>query len=113
LPEVSEQLVSLKQRIRLHYFLIEEKHTSQVFHEGQLVGLSAQRAEIQGISAVAKHSNLKVQFIDSDGQVRPGDLYGKVSGQAGVDAKSFYLSFTSVPPELETLFQRLLAGVAE
>jgi adenylate cyclase len=113
LPEVNEQPVRLKAPIRLRYQLIEEKRTSQVFHEGQLVGLSARRAEIQSGAAVATHSNLKAQFIDADGQALSGDLYGKVSGQTDADAQSFYLSFTSVPPELETLFHRLLAGVAE
>ncbi len=112
LPEVSEKLVRLKQAIPLRYFLIEEKHTSQDFHEGQLVGLSSRRAEIRSAHAVATHSNLKLQFIGSDGQTLPGDLYGKVSGQADADALNFYLSFTSIPPELETLFRRLLACAA-
>ncbi|MGE0130549.1 MAG: adenylate/guanylate cyclase domain-containing protein [Blastocatellales bacterium] len=113
LPEVTEQLVRLKQPVRLRYFLIEDKHTSQDFQEGLLAGLSARRAEIQSARAIARHSNLKLQFIGADGEVLPGDLYGKVSGQAGADAQNFHLSFTAVPPELETLFQRLLSGSAD
>lgn len=110
LPEASEQLVRLKQPIRLRYFLIEEKRMSQDFQEGLLIGLSTQRVEIQTFGAIAKHSNLMAQFIGADGQALPGDLYGKVSGHAGVDGQNFYLAFTSVPPELETLFQSLRIG---
>jgi class 3 adenylate cyclase/FixJ family two-component response regulator len=113
LPEAGERLVRLNRSIQLRYFHIEEKHASQVFHEGQLVSLSATRAEIRNTAPAALHSNLKVQLLDVDLQPLPGDLYGKVSGHAGAAAENFYLSFTSVPPELEALFRRLLVAVAE
>lgn len=111
LPEPGDTLMPLPKEIPLRYFLLEGKHTGLLFYEGRMVKLSPKRAEVCAEYPVAPLSNLKLQLMGQDGEYLPGDLYGKVLAEPSPDNKSFYLSFTSISPELDALFQSWLQAV--
>jgi class 3 adenylate cyclase/CheY-like chemotaxis protein len=111
LPEINDPLVPLPKEIKLRYFLLEGKHTGRLFSEGRMVKLSPKRAEICAEYPVAPLSNIKLQLMNQDGEFLPGDLYGKVLGEASQGSNSFYLSFTSIAPELDELLQSWLRAI--
>lgn len=106
LPETSARLVSLRDEIKLQYWIIEEKQTQPLAREGAIIRLSQSGAELRLDSPIARFSNLKLRLFDLDGARMPGDLYAKVRG--GED-ETVYVSFTAVPPEVARLFNDALS----
>ncbi|MGE0129071.1 MAG: adenylate/guanylate cyclase domain-containing protein [Blastocatellales bacterium] len=108
LPEKTAQSITLREDVLLLYWVIEGKMTQVLEREGRLVELSPAGARLRLESEVAPFSNLKMRFLDANGAVLPGDLYGKV-GAGIVAERNVYVSFTSISPEVELLFQNLMA----
>ena len=110
LPEQQEDLSPLTAEIEIRYTVLEEKFAGRTVLEGHLVKLSTREAEVFSEHPVPPLSNLKIQVIDTEGRVVPGDLYGKVVGQPEDDHTRFYLRFTSMPSEIATFVRGLLAS---
>ena len=112
LPESTVALVSLPQAIPLQCTLLEGKHTGDTLFTGSLVKLSAKDGVIRSDHAVESWSNIKVQLMSHNGEELPGDLYAKVMGACPEDAPGFVVHFTSIPPQVATFFEHLLAAHA-
>ena len=110
LPERTVALVTLPQAIPLQFTLLEGKHMSDTLFTGSLVKLSAKDGEVRSDHAVEPWSNIKLQLMSSNGEELPGDLYAKVMGARMQDAPGFAVHFTSIPPQVATFFERLLAA---
>lgn len=80
LPERKDELFVLHEEIPLRYTVLEEKHVDRTVFKGCLVKLSAKGAEVRSENPVAPLSNIKMGFIDINGEGIAGDLYGKVTG---------------------------------
>ena len=66
-------------------------------------------AEIETRERPEPFRNLRLRFVARDGSAIPGELYGKVSAPK-LTAKGFGLTFTSVPPEIRSFLETVLAG---
>ena len=53
--------------------------------------------------------NIRLRFVARDGSEIAGELYGKVSAPKHT-TKGFGLTFTSVPPEIRSFLEAILAG---
>ena len=51
-----------------------------------------------------------MQLMASNGKEILGELYAKVMGRLAESRAGFSVHFTSIPPELATLFERLIAS---
>jgi adenylate cyclase len=109
LHEEEEILFSLHEGIPLRYTLLEGKYLDRTRRVGSLVKLSAQAGEIHSNTLVSLWSNIRIQLINLDGEPIPGHLYGKVIRQLSEEGRGFVVHFTSMTPEVTTLFQSLLA----
>jgi adenylate cyclase len=109
LPERVETFVSLQETLPIRYSLLEGKYVSEVTSMGAIVALSATGGEVYSDTPVALWSDLKMQITDSHGDRLLGSLYAKVMGYLPEERAGFWVQFTSVPPELTTFFQELLA----
>jgi adenylate cyclase len=103
-------LVSLPQAIPLQFTLLEGKHMGDTLFTGSLVKLSAKDGEVRSDYAVEPWSNIKLQLMSNNGEELPGDLYAKVMEARPEDAPGFAVHFTSIPPQVATFFERLLAA---
>jgi adenylate cyclase len=112
LPEREEELVSLQQQIPLQYMVLEGEHIGRTVYTGHFITLSAKGGEVRSDHAVAPWSNLRIRLLGSNGETIPGDLYVKVLRHLPEHRPGFYAHFTSIPPDIATFFQRLLASVA-
>jgi adenylate cyclase len=100
LPEVEAELFALDKEIPIRYMVLEEKFAGRTIFEGNCVKLSTKEAEVRSEHPVSLLSNLKIQLIGNNGEVVPGNLFGKVVGKAADCQHHFYLRFTSVPSEV-------------
>jgi adenylate cyclase len=110
LPEHAVALVALSQAIPLQFTLLEGKHMGDTLFTGSLVKLSAKDGEVRSDHAVEPWSNIKLQLMSSDGEELPGDLYAKVMGALTQNVPGFVVHFTSIPPQVATFFEHLLAA---
>jgi adenylate cyclase len=110
LPEREEELVSLQQQIPLQYTVLEGEHVGRTVYKGHFITLSAKGGEVRSDHAVAPWSNLRIRLLGSNGETIPGELYVKVLRHLPESRPGFYAHFTSIPPDIATFFQRLLAS---
>jgi adenylate cyclase len=109
LPERDEALLSLPQELPLQYTVLEGEHVGRTVYEGSFVTLSARGGEIRSDHPSAPWSNLRIRLMGHNGEVLHGELYAKVLRHLPESRPGFYAHFTSIPPEVATFFQRLLA----
>jgi len=109
LPEREEVLLPLPEAIPLRYSILEGKHLDNTVFTGHFVKLSARGGEIHGTHPVAPRSDIKIQLLSPNGTVLSGALYAKVLQPLAGNGAGFTVHFTSIPPEVATFFQSLLA----
>jgi adenylate cyclase len=110
LPDRTGALVALPQGIPLQFTLLDGKHMGDTLCTGSLVKLSAKDGEVHSDHPVEPWSNVKIQLMSHLGEELPGDLYAKVLGAGTAAAPGFVVHFTSIPPQVATFFERLLAA---
>lgn len=108
LTDREDALVPLHQTIHLKYTVLEGKHISGTFFEGNLVKLSVNGGMLYTKHPLALLSNIKMNITGINGEAVPGDIYAKVIGNSTDSDNSFSLRFTSIPTKVTALFQGLL-----
>jgi adenylate cyclase len=109
-PRRQGALLALPQPVDLRFGILEGKQVSHERHEGRLVRLSAEQAEIEALHRPEPLTNLRVRIRTADGEDLPGDLYVKVLGGASTEG-TFLAGFTSVPPEAEAFLREIRQGL--
>ena len=109
LPERDEMLFPLRQEILLQYTALEGEHLGRTAYTGSFMKLSAKGGEIHATQPIAPWSNIKLQLLGDNGEVIPSDVYAKVLRHLPESRPGFYVHFTSVPPEVATFLQGVLA----
>ncbi len=112
LPEREEALLPLPQALPLQYTVLEGEHVGRTVYQGRFVTLSAKGGEVCSDHPIAPWSNLRIRLMGHNGEALPGELYAKVLRHLPESRPGFYAHFTSIPPEVATFFQRLLASSA-
>jgi PAS domain S-box-containing protein len=108
LDETEEPFVSLTEEVSLRYEIVESNHFNGEIYQGMLTKLSSKRAEVRLEKPVPILSDLKMQFVGTDGQNVPGVLYAKVVGADPEGSEESSIRFTSSSPEIETFLRELL-----
>jgi adenylate cyclase len=113
LPKREEALVPLHEELPLRYTILDGKHLVGTVFTGSFVKLSARGGEICSNHPVAPWSDIKVQLMSHNGDEVPGDLYAKVLRPLAESQAGFSVHFTSISPEVATLFQGLLGLIMQ
>jgi adenylate cyclase len=109
LPESVETFVPLQETLPIRYTILEGKYLSEATSMGAIVALSTTGGEIYSDTPLALWSDMKIQLTDRYGERHLGNFYAKVMGYLPEEGAGFWVQFTSVPPEVTTFFQELLA----
>ena len=109
LPTREESLVALRGPLPVRFATISGQRVDGPESEGLLVRLSMKGAEIEARERPEAFRNLRLRFVGRDGNTIAGEVYGKVSTPK-VTTKGFGLRFTSVPPEIRSFLETVLAG---
>lgn len=109
LPVREEPLVSLRGPLPVRFATITGQRVDGPESEGLLVRLSMKEAEIEARERPEAFRNLRLRFVARDGSTIAGEVYGKVSTPK-LTTKGFGLRFTSLPPEIRSFLEAILAG---
>ncbi|MBK9090257.1 MAG: response regulator [Holophagales bacterium] len=109
LPAREEPLVALRGPLPVRFATISGQRVDGPESEGLLVRLSMKEAEIEARERPEPFRNLRLRFVARDGSTIAGEVYGKVSAPK-LSAKGFGLRFTSLPPEIRSFLETVLAG---
>ena len=109
LPAREERLVQLHGPLSVRFATLTGKRIDTPESEGLLVRLSMKEAEIESRERPEAFRNIRLRFVARDGSEIAGELYGKVSAPKHT-TKGFGLTFTSVPPEIRSFLEAILAG---
>ncbi len=109
LPAREEALVALRGPLPVRFATISGQRVDGPEAEGLLVRLSMKEAEIEARERPEAFRNLRLRFVARDGSTIPGEVYGKVSTPK-LTTKGFGLRFTSLPPEIRSFLETVLAG---
>jgi len=106
LPERRETLMPLASPLHLRFSVLEGKHVSEQGYVGQLTRLGPHEAEILSEYQAAPLTNLRMRFTDPQATADGADVYAKVLDVTAAPG-SFHIGFTSVPPEVAAMLERL------
>jgi class 3 adenylate cyclase/HAMP domain-containing protein len=113
LPERGEALIRLAQEIPVRFAVLKGKHLGGPLYAGKLVRLSMRSGEFHSDQSVAPLSDLKFEVLDRNGSNVLGELYAKVIGPSSETQAGFSAVFTSISPELTSLFEHLIGSSFE
>jgi len=109
LPTREEPLFPLRGPLPVRFATISGKRVDGPESEGLLVRLSMKEAEIEARERPDPFRNLRLRFVARDGSTIAGEVYGKVSPPK-LTSKGFGPRFTSLPPEIRSFLEAILAG---
>ena len=109
LPAREDALVLLREAIALRITVLDGTRLSGRVCTGSLVKLSMKGAEVCCEHPITPFSHLKLQLIGRNGEMIPGDLYGKVVGPPTGHRPGYSVHFTAIPPQHMAFVQQLLS----
>ncbi len=105
------KLVALSKPIPIEFTIVEEKHAGKEFYAGTMMKLRETEAEIEAERACRQLTNLKISVFDQHHVCLVENVYAKVTDVCSHSPLIFRVSFTSVPPEAEQFFRRVIGHV--
>ncbi len=106
LPEKKEiELFDLNHGLPIQFTMLNEKDTREDAHDGSILRLAPEAAEIEAAFLVGRLTNIKITLFDEEGYEVSGDLYAKVTSSVSESPARFRVIFTAVPPEAKAFFR--------
>lgn len=110
LPEKKEiPLVELENPLPVKFSILTGKHACDTVFPGVITRLApaVEEAEILTEVDVNKLANLKVAIFDRSGNEMASDVYVKVMKNIDDSQNRYRVNFTSIPPEIKTLLEKI------
>jgi hypothetical protein len=83
------------------------KHVGELKHQGAIVKMAPQMAEITAEILPSQLANMRLSLYDPDDRAITDDLYAKVVAHLSEAPPVFHVNFTSIPPEASTFLAEL------
>ena len=110
LPKPEEdRLQEIPAGLMAQFVILEEKNVGGNRHEGRVVGLSRQEADLLTEVHIDRFANLKINLYQEGRQVA-SEIYGKMVRAGGGEPALFRIVFTSTPPEAEVCIEAIVKG---
>ncbi|MBD2448124.1 adenylate/guanylate cyclase domain-containing protein [Nostoc sp. FACHB-152] len=106
LLEEIEDFINLKEPLLLKFTLLEGKQLSQDEFVGQLIQFSSQSGLIVADKIPNALTNIKLTILDLDTQDLLAEIYGKVTNKVVENNIGFYIKFTNLTPQIESVISR-------
>ena len=95
----------LPKALRVYLNIVAGKQSKEENHEGELVAIAQNYAQVSSELQVKPFTNLKIQLFDDKGKSMTTQLYGKVI-TAGESSGFLKIHMTSIPPTVEEAFRQ-------
>jgi adenylate cyclase len=97
----------LAEEIPIQYAVMEGKEISATLNSGRLIELSTKGAKVRSENSVAPLTNIRLRLLTGNTTSEVSDdIYAKVL-EKPTDNGTFYIEFTALPPDLETILTRI------
>jgi len=106
--EESIKLVKLHSPLSVRFTILDGKHSGGNAYDGSVIRLANMAAEIQASRNCRELTDIKLLLFDEERNEITADLYAKVTEQLSKTPPAFRVNFTSVPPEAEIFFKKML-----
>jgi adenylate cyclase len=106
------QLNKLLQPLPLQYTVLTGKHVGEDVHDGTMVKLATNAAEIEADVPVDPLADLKFKLFNDRGSEITEHLYAKVTEILPGAPSRFRVYFTSVPLEAESFLKTILTSIS-
>ncbi|MGB3693460.1 MAG: adenylate/guanylate cyclase domain-containing protein [Spirulinaceae cyanobacterium] len=111
LAQQEETFLKLPNSLPVEYTILEGKHLGENVFQGEVRELSQKSAKIVSQTNQKEHipsllSNVKLNLLDVSLEEEKEDIYAKVLDKVS-SSDSFYIAFTSVPPEVASKLNEL------
>jgi len=111
LPQAEQNLIELQNPVWLRYAMLEGKHLVDTLFDGQFLRLADNSAELYTENPLSALANLKINLLDGpERREIPGDLYAKVISPVADHLNCYYIRFTAVPPQVDSMVGSLLSN---
>lgn len=107
LQERPPMFVTLPERIRIRFAILDGIHVPELTLAGELLQISDKEGILQVETAIAPMHNLKMRLYTDEGSVYDGDVYGKVLFYQGQE-NQVVVRFSSLAPAIRRLFREWL-----
>ena len=107
LPDKSEQLVQLPDRIEVQIHRLKDKIVTGATGRAWITHLCDTAAQVTSEGPLEAWEDLRLILLDGNREPIPGHIYGKVTGVTPLEDGRFEVrvSFTSVPAEIYRTFR--------
>lgn len=114
LEQKQESLVDLAPPLPVRLYRLRDKVVIDTLEEAYIVQLCQTSARVEFSGDLYEWEDVRLKFVDEQGEERPGKIYGKVlSVQPAADAPGqAQIRFTSVSPEVAGVIQQAMSGGA-
>lgn len=108
LPDITEDLVELKQPIAIAYTIITDKEISQDIFSGNVVKVSLNSAEITCQFAIPILQNIQIEIVDNlEKKSQIGYIYAKVTRNVPEKPLNYVIYFTAINSQFEEMLSKL------
>jgi hypothetical protein len=94
------------------YTILEGKHALHEHATGEIVRVSAQKAELRSADPIEPMNNIRLRFTDPEARDDP-DFYAKCLTAQAATVGCHLLRFTSMPAEVKRRLAAAMAGAAQ
>ncbi len=115
LEQAKETFFDVADPLPIEYRILEGKHLGENVFQGQVVELSLKSAKIASHTNQKENippylTNIKLNLLDVNIEQEREDIYGKVLEKVS-SSSSFYIRFTSIPPEVATKLNSIYQSI--
>jgi hypothetical protein len=103
LPEFREELFTLARPLLIRMTRLSGKNVSDKLEEAEIVALGRRQIEVRASFKAEPLTNLKLSMYPVSGGRVYSDIYCKVLERQADEDGHFFVHFTAVPPEVESL----------
>jgi adenylate cyclase len=103
-------LTTLAHPLPCHYLVLTGKHLEGPMQPAVLISISRRRALIEVSCELPQRANLMMRLASESSEENLPEIYAKVIRPVDQSSRLYLIHFTSVPPALQELLQRLTNG---
>jgi adenylate cyclase len=107
LEEEETALTTLADPLPCSYAILTGKHLDEQMQTGTLVAISQWQAVLEAADHIPQHANIMLRLEGEASEEESPEAYAKVMRPVDESAKHYFIHFTSLPPGMRELLEKL------
>jgi adenylate cyclase len=107
LEEEETALTTLADPLPFSYAILTGKHLDEQMQPGTLLAISQRQAVLEAADHIPQHANIMLRLEGEASEKESPEAYAKVMRPVDESAKRYFIHFTSLPPGMRELLEKL------